>query len=681
MLDRGSQIWVDWDDFVRLVDKLTVSFEDLTISKIKNRKMKIEKINLPESITSQVELKAVKMERLNNVVLIAGKNGSGKSRLLKLIKDQVPDIPNTSKISELNKNIAQYKIHISQEETKIKAIDFELTKNTLVQAQIDSLNEQKKNSERNIIAYNNEIKNWKSEVDKASYFTFFPEKEDNVLVDFVPHSLTLKDSYTISPQELDRYANHVYNIGTNNISEGTIPAIEKIQKKWVNANTVTTDDLNISLEEKSKIDEDYDRLKKYIKLFLNTDLKRNKDGYPEIFNMRIGVAQLSNGQKILLQFCMALFAQEVSLENLIIFMDEPENHLHPAALIEVLEKITPHVKNGQVWIATHSINVLAHFDPSNIWYIENGEISYAGNVPRTVLKGLLGDDDEIEKLSNFLALPAQMASNNFAFESLFYPNVLITGSEDPQVKQIHGIIKDRATRNDKLKVLDFGVGKGRLLSTIYENERLRNSDVTDWLDFYGYDIFDTHKEICNKAFVNIYGNCENRYFNEAKDLMVKHDENTFDFIVMCNVFHEIEPKYWLNLFNSVTSLFKLLKKDGYLLIIEDQFLAVGEKAHSKGFLVFDELEFKKLFKITSTDDYLSTDYRKDGRLKSHHIPKNCITRIDTTSKKEALEILLQNSKDQIKSLRKVNNPTFKTGKSHGFWAQQLANASLALEEL
>lgn len=643
--------------------------------------MKIEKINLPESITSQVELKAVKMERLNNVVLIAGKNGSGKSRLLKLIKDQIPNIPNSAKISQLKKQISDYKKHIWDEENNIKLVNSQIVNNNINQSQIDSLKQNKNDYENNITSYTNKINSWENELDKALYFSFYPEKEENVLVDFVPHSLILKDSYTISPQEIDQYARHIYNIGTNSIEQGTIPAIEIIQKKWVNANTISVDDLNISLEEKLKIDEDYDRLKKYIKLFLNTDLKRNNDGYPELFNMRIGIAQLSNGQKILLQFCMALFAQEVNLENLIIFMDEPENHLHPAALIEVLEKITPHVKNGQVWIATHSINILAHFDPSNIWYIEKGEISYAGNVPRKVLEGLIGDEAEIEKLSNFLALPAQMASNNFAFESLFYPNVLITGPEDPQVNQIHDIIKDRAINGDKLKVLDFGVGKGRLLSTIYENERLRNSNATDWLDFYGYDIFDTHKDICNKAFVGIYGNCENRYFNEAKDIISKHDENTFDFIVMCNVFHEIEPKDWLNLFNSVTSLFKLLKEDGHLLIIEDQFLAVGEKAHSQGFLVFDELEFKKLFKIASADKYFSTDYRKDGRLKSHHIPKKCITRIDSASKKEALEILLQNSKDQIKNLRKVTDPTFKTGKSHGFWAQQLANASLALEEL
>lgn len=185
-----------------------------------------------------------------------------------------------------------------------------------------------------------------------------------------------------------------------------------------------------------------------------------------------------------------------------------------------------------MWIATHSINVLAHFDPSCIWYIDDGKVSYAGNVPQTVLEGLLGNEKEIEKLSNFLSLPAQMASSKFAFESLFYPQVLITGPGDHQVKQIHEIIKDRISKGEKLKVLDFGIGKGRLLSTIYENERLRNSNVTDWLDFYGYDKFNIHKDLCIKVFEEIYGNSNNRYFNEAKEMLAKHDENTFD-LVLC----------------------------------------------------------------------------------------------------------------------------------------------------
>lgn len=626
--------------------------------------MKIQKVNLNEEVTSKVGLQPISMDRLGEVVLIAGKNGSGKSRTLNLIKQEANAIPNTE-------NVSRIMARIKQLENAIKIEEINLNRDGSVEGQ-------KKRIKKQIEIYEKEVEQQKDLLKKVSYFSFSSGKENNVLIDFVPQSLNLTDSYTITPQQRDNNAELIYKVGMNHVSTGAISAIEKIQRNFVDASV--PDDLNMNEKERTKIIFQYEKLKNYIKLFLNTDLNRTTNG-PEIFGKRIGEAMLSNGQKILLQFCMALYAQEVNLENVVIFMDEPENHLHPAALIEVLDKIIPHIKNGQLWIATHSINVLAHFDPSCIWYIDNGKISYAGDIPETVLAGLLGTEEEIEKLSHFLSLPAQMGSNKFAYESLFYPEVLITGLKDPQVAQIHDIIKKRAESKEKLKVLDFGIGKGRLLSTIYENERLRNSDITEWLDFYGYDKFDENKDICIKVFEDIYSSSDNRYFNDTTQLLSVHDENTFDIIVMCNVFHEIEPNEWLNLFSSVKSPFKLLKEDGYLLIVEDQFLAIGEKAHAKGFLVFDQLEFKKLFKITSKDGYASTDYRNDGRLKSHHIPKKCITRIDAKSKIESLEMLIQNSKDAIKELRKTTEPTFKNGKRHGFWSQQLANASLALEEL
>lgn len=642
--------------------------------------MKIEKVNLPEIATSYMGLGPIKMERLGQVVLIAGKNGSGKSRLLKLIKERVQNIINGNSIKQIEEYIEERKRSIANYERNITMATQALKSQNATEADIKNFNANIKSWEGAIRNLNSDINNSQNQLREINYFSLFPEKNEGSVINFVPQSLELTDSYLITQHETDQRAKRIYNIGIENIAEATIPAIDKIQRRWVNANTSSSSDLNITKEEQQKINQDYEKLRKYIKLFLNTELKRSQDGFPELFNKRIGVAKLSNGQIILLQFCIALFAQESKLEDVIIFMDEPENHLHPAALIEVLDKITPHVKNGQIWIATHSIHVLAHFDPSCIWYIDKGEISYAGNVPRKVLAGLLGNEEEIERLSNFLSLPAEMASNQFAFESLFYPDVLITGPEDPQVKQIHEIIQERKTVGDKLQVLDFGIGKGRLLSTIFENERLENRNVADWLDFYGFDKSEEYKSGCLKVLEDIYGSAENRYFNEPKNLLSKHDEKTLDFIIMCNVFHEIQPSEWLNLFTSVTSPFKLLKEDGYLLIVEDQFLAVGEKAHSQGFLVFDELEFKKLFKITSSDKYHSTDYRKDGRLKSHHIPKTCLERIDAKSKEDAIEILYQNAKDEIKKLRTIKSPSFKTGKLHGFWAQQLANASLALEE-
>lgn len=639
--------------------------------------MKIEKVDLPIEVTKEVELKPILMERLGKVVLVAGKNGAGKSRLLNLIRTYAISCHSADMINDLKQGILRNEKSIAR--LKENLVNFE---RRLVSGVADNgitdLN--RKMAISDIETDKKGIENNIKEIKLSERIVFSPLKDHNSLIEFVPKSLNLVDSYDITAKDIDSHAKLIYHIGTTNIANGVIPAIEKIQRSWVNTNTSTTNDLIISEDGKQKIDADYERLQAYIKLFLGVDLMRTSDGYPSLFGKRIGEANLSDGQKILLQFCMALYAQEAKLENVIIFMDEPENHLHPAALIEVLDKILPHLTNGQVWIATHSINVLAHFDSSNIWYIEEGLVSYAGNVPRKVLEGLLGKEEEIEKLSNFLALPAQMASTKFAFESLFYPQVLTTGLKDPQTNQIHEIIKTKVASETKLKVLDFGIGKGRLLSSIYENERLSGDDISEWLDFYGYDKFGTHKTLCEKVFASVYGAATDRYFNDLNQLLLKGKEGTFDVIIMCNVFHEIDPSEWINLFTSATSPFNLLKEDGYLLIIEDQFLAIGENAHSKGFLVFNELEFNTLFKIDSADDYVSTDYHQDGRLKSHHIPKKCLSRIDGSSKKKSIEILIQNSKDAIKDLRKLS-PSYKNGRLHSFWAMQLANASLAFEEL
>jgi hypothetical protein len=209
---------------------------------------------------------------------------------------------------------------------------------------------------------------------------------------------------------------------------------------------------------------------------------------------------------------------------------------------------------------------------------------------------------------------------------------------------------------------------------------LEGSNVIDWLDYFGYDKFDTNKEQCLNLFQEIYGNTTNRYFNDLAKLHSGHAEKSFDFVVMCNVFHEIDPKEWLALFTAETSPFKLLKDDGYLLIVEDQFLSIGEKAHAKGFLVFDELEFRKLFKITPEDDYKIYDHDGKGRLKAHFIPNSCLSRIDSDSRKTAINVLYESAQDKIQLLRDDTEPTFRKGKIHAFWCQQLANASLWKKE-
>ncbi len=147
---------------------------------------------------------------------------------------------------------------------------------------------------------------------------------------------------------------------------------------------------------------------------------------------------------------------------------------------------------------------------------------------------------------------------------------------------------------------------------------------------------------------------------------------------MCNVFHEINPTEWLNLFNKHSLILSSLKKDGVLLIVEDQLIAVGEKAYQNGFLVFDKIQFKKLFKIEN--DYKHIDARGDGRLKAHFIPSIELSNIDANSRIDAIDNINHISKDMVRQLRSAE-PSYKNGKLHGFWVQQMANSQLVLSEL
>ena len=108
--------------------------------------------------------------------------------------------------------------------------------------------------------------------------------------------------------------------------------------------------------------------------------------------------------------------------------------------------------------------------------MEEGSISYAGRIPEKVLKGLLGNDDEIYKLSNFSSLPAQFAISQFAYECLFRPNAVAPDKNDPHTNQIKGIISESKI-NRPIRILDYGAGKGRLASNFYESKDFRKENL------------------------------------------------------------------------------------------------------------------------------------------------------------------------------------------------------------
>ena len=400
--------------------------------------MKITELNIPEEISKEKGLLPVSMSRLGNVVLIAGKNGSGKTRLLELIKDQSIHIPKASNIEQNKKNIFTWEELLKTNKANLKIYNEqkeELVKNGKPFDHVDQVIKQASTGIKNLINAINTAEhlfNW-------NIITLDGYYENYSFINYVPKELKLDDSAKKNSQQISSSAVKSENFGIEHIARTALSKIQSVCTRYSNATNPSLSK-NYTQDETDKAVKDYERLQEYFLTYLGTNIIINIDGLAEIFGFPIGSAKLSDGQIILIQYCVALFNQQAQLDTHVLLLDEPENHMHPEILLNTLDKIVQANNNGQIWIATHSINVLAHFYKKDIWFMENGGISFMGRKPENVLTSLLGNNDEIEKLHQFISMPSIFATNLYAFEALKSPISVLTGNGDPQSIQIFELI-------------------------------------------------------------------------------------------------------------------------------------------------------------------------------------------------------------------------------------------------
>jgi ABC-type cobalamin/Fe3+-siderophores transport system ATPase subunit len=643
--------------------------------------MRITSVHIPKA-HQDLGIEDIEMNRLDKVVLIAGKNGSGKTRLLRKVFDTMKLKPNSDQITSQKQNIDQ-----ANKDLTVVKNNLDQAKSTLSQLNPDELTTEGRASQlkRNIAdiesqaRYYNDGINQSQTVLEWNLINTSESASHYNIVYYVPKKLELTDSNNYTSRQLIDTALMAEKTGMDTIFQSALAKIQNVQDRWWNATHQLT---NISIDDKKQALDNYHRLKEIISAFLGTEIERTLDGNATLFGFNFGAINLSDGQAILLQYAIAVYSQGESLKKLILFLDEPENHLHPSSIITVIDRMLSRVTNGQIWISTHSIPLLAHFDPKYLWFMEEGKVSYAGDKPEKVLRSLLGDDEEVGKLQDFIGLPAQFATTRYAIECLFEPKAQITDSKDSQTLQIKREIAEVIKVNHAIKMLDFGAGKGRLLLNIFEQFNQSKDDFVKAINYVAYDQFKEDAETCQTAIATIYDPKE-RYFNDLQVLLSYHDKSSFDIIILCNVLHEIDPLEWLDYFGKEGKLTKLLKDTGLLLIVEDLQIPNGEKAYQKGFIVYDTPQLKELFNITEADKNLGygfTDARGDSRLKAHRIPKQCLFRITPESRKESLNSLRKYAQDEILKIREKDR-NYKNGKLHGFYVQQFANSSLALRQL
>jgi energy-coupling factor transporter ATP-binding protein EcfA2 len=493
---------------------------------------------------------------------------------------------------------------------------------------------------------------------------------------FTPLNFELKDSRSLSRSNWTDAAKSLETLGVDSLAEGTLAYIERVLQRWL---YTTHPHFNADPGACAIATESKERLASLIQDIMGTDLGFDSQLHPTLFERPIPEARLSLGQNGLLQMAVALHAQETRLDGMVLLLDEPECHLHPVATIELIERLRKANPSGQLWIATHSVPVLAAMPPDSIWFVKDGSVSWAGRRPEIVLEGLLGGPHGREKVEEFVRLPAQLAATRFAAECLLPPKVLDTPTDDPQAKQLREFCRPKAEGTEPpLRILDFGAGNGRLLHAL-EQRWDGPGSFTASIDYHAYDTMSvgSAKDTLEQRLLAIYGHTSTQRTFHSSVQLKRRLLGSVDIVVICNVLHEIPNGAWPSLFGAKGLVTEICKPDGVVLILEDMEIPHGEKAHQFGFLLLDQFHLSTLLGVTEVDRQITTADTRNGRLLAHVIPAACLGRVNGKTTRAALRALRTTAREKVSVIRTME-PDSQTGRLHALWTQLFANADLAL---
>jgi energy-coupling factor transporter ATP-binding protein EcfA2 len=430
----------------------------------------------------------------------------------------------------------------------------------------------------------------------------------------------------------------------------------------------------------------FEALADLVKELCGVVLTMDQDGHGRINGIPVPLIMLSRGQEILLHWVVIIHCHVLRGKNVPILLDEPELHLHPKALNTLIDRLRSEFPRAQLWIATHSISLVAHLavqHSRDIWYSDKGCFRPAGKNFQEVVTGLTGGDGGADELADFCGAVSDFAVHSFATDCLLAPTTVGYMNKDPQVEQILEHFAQR--EKSSLVVLDFGAGQGRLLDGLAAQCAELGISLQGKIEYYAVEPWLPLLELCKQRVEAHYGEGIVRVFPSAKEALPAL-RGSVDFIVLANVLHEISPAHWLPDVFASPDLLECLREDGEMLIIEDTVLPRGELAHRYGFLILESAALCRMVKAASpgSDGFqTSTVPRYGQRLQASSLDKRALARVDGPSIRNALE---QQRKAALQSVRKIRDlpfgtRTYKDGRVHSYHSQLATNISLALDDL
>jgi AAA domain, putative AbiEii toxin, Type IV TA system len=398
---------------------------------------------------------------------------------------------------------------------------------------------------------------------------------------------------------------------------------------------------------------------------------------PLLFGKPFRREELSIGQHVLLCWAILLVRQTGYYQGKIVLLDEPEVYLHPDVCVRAIEclgnALGPH---GQIWIATHSLPLIAWSGIESLYFVQDGTAAFAGTTPSKVWQSLLGGDVTRDALVSFLDGDAAAAVTRFASDCLLQPTVASARLDDPQPRQFVAFIAERLRRGPKVRVLEIGAGRGRLVHAIVEmlrGDTLCRADQLTYLAYEDPQFVDAERRAeCERHLGALRElGVDAKYSDELSQLRAR-DVNRVDVVVLANTLHEIPVENWLKQFKVIRGV---SKPGASLLVIEDQEPRIGELPHPRGFLILEDNEWEAL---VDSEIQMRVDEHTGRRLTAFEIPVESLKKASATLTR-ALHLVRERSIREVTRLRAQPTHSHKAGRRHAFFAMLHLNATLALE--
>lgn len=642
--------------------------------------MKINKLVIPEAKTNALKLKPIKFNGKppGNLVALIGRNGAGKSRILHLIEKFHETIDGVNYFEDLITGIPQNLIDKNKSNIEIARRNY---LNYIKLGESHAKDRLKVELHRRMSTFINDFLNC------APAYVKVVKHSDLISVQNYMKDPKFNFEQLLSNQHLEDVVakDYVMPITANSDllnefdklnNKNTFEYFNKLTTQIVvdefNTFINSKDDL-LKFEEKIKSNQShllFEKFSKHVENFLGKEITYKYFTNGNIIESVIyfdgipfDIEKLSPGQRTLLAYAILFYFLDINANNnlseSIIIVDEPELNLHPEAQIKLIDSLRKVIsEKGQIWIATHSLHILAHINYNEIFMVKDGELfSPQSSLPSKIIKDLVIYDEHVYELGDVLDSIAGWAFVNFMKQCFQDPETInVSNPKDPQF-----ILFKNYLSNENITLLDFGAGGGRFIKTISELDTLKNK-----IQYYAFEI--------NENSIN-----ELNSISEIKsvfDKLEKIPDNSFDCVTMCNVLHEIPIDEWIVSLNKIKSC---LKDNGFLIFIEDRFLPKGEKIQPHGYLILDTKSIRILMNHKKSIEIKHEDLNYKDRIVFNVFFKSEINPTNKTLIK-AIECLKNESFENIKEMRASNSTDVAHGRKYANETQLYVNSCLALEQ-